>query len=87
MSIQWLGSPEKCFYCDEKSNSRTGIVYQCDWHKLIWDIVMKAQSGAYLIVKNGEYWDYKSDTLAKYIEEKLAPLKTHASKLPQNSED
>ncbi len=72
MTITWLGSPDKCYYCDSKSSSRTGIVYRCEWHTVVGDIVSKAQSGDVLIIKNGEYWDFKADVLRQFIDEKLA---------------
>jgi hypothetical protein len=73
MSVDFTnrGSPEKCFKCGSGPAERLGWNYYCQFHRVIQRITDKASSGKILVIKNGEYWDYRHDLMFEFVESTL----------------
>lgn len=59
------GQRTECRHCGLKST------WSCPRCRMIWDIVNQAQMSSVLIVKNGEYYDFRGKAFFEYIDKRL----------------
>ena len=66
------GDPDHCAECKRGPATRLrGYWYFCPLHHFVAEITMRAQRSDILVIKNGEFWDYKGELLAAFIEEQI----------------